>query len=295
MNTFSIGLLMVVIASLGLSLKAIFVKLAYAAEPSLSAIDLLLPRMLLALPFFVAALFWAEYKRPLHLHLRDRVYAFGLGILGYYCAAILDFAGLTFISASLERLILYLYPALTVIMLAIAGKIPLDTKLIIALIMSYLGVVVAFQGELAITNNMLKGVLLVFGSALCFAFFMILSKKYIIKLGAIRFTAIAMIGATMTTVLHHQSVMSYDLSDLSSSIWLIGLGLAILTTVIPAFLLSGGLARIGPGLAAITSMLGPVATLFFAWMILDEPITAYHITGACLTILGILLLSKRSA
>lgn len=287
------GVWMVMIAAGGLSLKAIFVKLAYSLDGDLDAIGLLLPRMVLALPFFAIALLWSEYRATLPVQMRDRIAALGLGVLGYYMAAFLDFSGLSYIPASLERLILYLYPTLVVLLLAAARRQAISRHTGGALLLSYAGIALVFQGELSLVAPDIRlGSVLVFASALCFALFMIAGAALIHRLGTVRFTALSMVAATVATAVHHGIGGGAPLATLSTPVWGIALLMALFSTVAPAFLLNAGLRRIGPGAAAIVTTTGPVATLFFAWWLLDERLTLLQLCGALLIVSGVVWVGK---
>jgi len=290
------GGLLVLLAAVGFSAKAVLVKLAYAYSPRLDAITLMGLRMLLSLPFFLIVALWSHRNgERLCLSSRDMATVAGLGILGFYLAGFLDFAGLSYISAGLERLILFLYPTLVVLFSALFFRRSMHPRERIALLLSYLGIALVFgSNATAYTPRLVLGAVLVFGAALCFALYILISGRFVRRIGSTRFTAYVMSSACLTTVVHfavtHHGVAALDLP---MHVYGIAVLMAIFSTVIPAFLFNAGMQRIGSNSTSIISSVGPVLTLFYAYMLLGETLTPAQVVGTLLVIAGVVIVSTR--
>lgn len=290
------GGLFALLAALGFSAKAILVKLAYADH--VDAITLLAVRMAFAVPFFLAVALWTtnSNKHQPVLTRRDWFAVVALGLTGYYLASYLDFLGLQSISAGLERLILFLYPTMVVVLTAWLYRQPVKPRERFALILSYAGIALVFVHDVGLCENgLLTGVLLVFGSALAYAIYLIGANHTIARIGARRFTAYAMTVASTASIV--QFAVTHPLHGLilSQRVYYLGLAMAIFSTVLPAFLLSAAMRRIGAGKTALIGAIGPVSTIYLAWEFLGEAVSLTQITGSVLVLAGVLAISiKRS-
>jgi drug/metabolite transporter (DMT)-like permease len=222
---------------------------------------------------------------------RQSMSIIGLGLMGYYLASILDFAGLQYISASMERLILFLFPTFTVLlsMLFLGRRVSLIE--IGALTLSYIGIALAVQQEVSLDDeNSLLGVLLIFGSTLAYAIYLIGSGELIPRIGSRRFMALAMIVSCLAVM--GQFIISRDLTMLDQPIVVYGYGLAIalLSTVLPAFMLAAAIHRIGASHTSIIGGIGPVATTVLAVIFLGESMSGLQVSGALLVVSGVLIL-----
>jgi drug/metabolite transporter (DMT)-like permease len=221
-----------------------------------------------------------------------------LGLLGYYVSSLLDFIGLQYVSAGLERLILFLYPSFVVFINALVFKQRITGIQKWALLLTYLGIGIAYAGELTIDmsrQGLYFGSFLVFLCAVTYSMYIAGSGKIIPVVGANKFTAYAMLAATVGIFVHYAFVGPGEILVTGRALWGYGLGLAILSTVLPSFLISQGLKRIGANNVAIISGIGPISTIAQAHFFLHEPIFAAQIGGTILVVLGVLLLSwKRS-
>lgn len=291
-----IGLLFVVTAALGFSAKAIIIKLAYSYGAHVSPMMLMALRMLMSLPFFLAAIFLLERSgNYMLLSGKEMLRLIGLGIVGFYLAALLDFLGLSYISASLERLILLLYPTLVVLLSAIFLRRAVTLREGVALFVTYVGIVIVFYQELTLAgSDIVLGSALVFGSATAFAIYLIGSGEMIRQVGANRFTAYAMTIACIVTLIHFGIEFDSKVLDLPSDIYGLALLMAVVSTVIPAFLMGKGIYHLGAGSASIISALGPVLTIFFAYLVLDEQLTAVQFLGAVLVMVGVFVVSAKT-
>lgn len=289
-----LGVLLAILAAFGFSFKAIFVKLAYAAAP-VDAVTLLSLRMVFALPVFLWIGFRASRSAP-PLTRRDALMLVALGLLGYYGASILDFLGLRYITAGLERLILFTYPTLTVLIgVAFMGK-TLHAREVGALVLSYLGIGLAFAHDLQATGDtaaVLVGAAFVFASSLCYAFYLTGSAAMIQRLGSARFTALALLVSTAATLLHFFAAHPLSALRQPLPVYAYGAGMALFSTVLPVFMLSAAIRRVGASTAALIGTLGPVLTIVFGWWLLGEPLSLAQIGGAGLVLCGVWLVSRR--
>lgn len=294
-----IGTGMVVLAAFGFSSKAILVKLAYDYQPGLDPITLMALRMSFALPLFLAVAHWNRGQRPPETPLRrDWLSLLVIGLLGYYLASLLDFSGLQYISAGLERLILFLYPTLVVLLSALFLGRRIGRAEMLALLLSYAGIAVVFGQQLGTGppgtgDQVVLGALLVLGSAFSFALFMMGSGILIRRLGSVRFTAWSMTVASAATLTHYALQQHGQLLNQPNSIYLLALLMALTSTVLPAFLMSAGIRRIGAGRAAIVSGGGPVMTLMLAWLVLGEVMTPLQLVGTALVMAGVWIVGRR--
>jgi len=290
-----VGIALVVVGALAFSSKAIVIKLAYSYDSSVTPIILMTLRMGMALPFFLFTIYLIERnQKPTHLHARDIINLIGLGLIGFYLAAYLDFVGLSYITASLERLILLLYPTFVVLITALLKRQPINMREAIALCISYIGFIIVFAQELSLSEpNIILGSLFVLGSAISFAIYFIGNSAIIQRLGAKRCTAYSMSFACIATSIHFGAAYDPMILDLPEDVYGLALFMALVCTVLPTFLIAAGIQRIGPNPAAIISSLGPIMTLVLAYFFLNEALTVNQLTGAMLVIIGIFVVTKK--
>ena len=291
-SRFGLGVSFALLAAIGFSAKAIFVKLAYLVAP-VDAITLLALRMAFAMPVFIAVAIWSGFQRhalPLDKH--DFALIIGLGFIGYYVSSLFDFMGLQHISAGLERLILFLYPTMTVLLSAALFKQPITRRHIYALLLSYAGIALVFAHDMGHqSSNMLLGAGLVFASTLSYSVYLVGAGHAIHKMGTIRFTALAMIVASIITLTHFGTTHPLSALQLPPRIYALTAAMALFSTVLPVFMLSAAIRLINPGRAALIGAVGPVATIFLAYLFLNETISGLQIIGALLVLCGVLLIS----
>ena len=293
------GFLITLVGAILFSTKAIIVKLAFGATHT-DALTLLTLRMVFALPFYAGvALLVSSQKGNVHMTAPQWGLVALLGLLGYYVSSLLDFIGLQYVSAGLERLILFLYPSFVVFLNALFFKQRITGVQKWALLLTYLGIGIAYAGELTIGPSragLYWGSLLVFLCAVTYSMYIAGSGKVIPLVGANKFTAYAMLAATAGIFAHYALVGQGEVLAAGRTLWAYGLGLAIFSTVLPSFLISQGLKRIGANNVAIISGIGPISTIAQAHFFLHEPIFFAQIGGTLLVVLGVLLLSwKRPA
>jgi len=291
-----IGPLFAVIGTLGFSFKAILIKLAYAWHP-VDALTLLTLRMLYSAPFFLAMAWWAS-RRPgtAPLDRRDWTRLLALGFVGYYLASLLDFMGLAHISAALERLVLFLYPTMVVLLSALLLKKPVARATVFALLLSYAGIVFVFWHDLAVAADagaVATGGALVFGSAFCYALYLVGAGDLIGRMGSTRFIAFAMLASTVFVLAQFALTRPPAALAVPPSIHALSLAMAVFSTVLPTWLVAEAIRRIGANGTSLVGSLGPVFTIGMGAAILGEPMHAVQLLGAALVLAGVLLVTRR--
>ena len=293
---FATGLVLAIVGSIAFSGKAIIVKLAY--RYGVDAVTLIMYRMLFALPIFAGMAWWSSRGKEA-LTRNDWLGILGLGFTGYYLASYLDFAGLAYISAALERLILYLNPTLVLILGWLLYKKKMSARQIGAMALSYAGILLVFGHEISIqsisttnNSNTAWGALLVFGSAVSYAIYLSYSGEMVKRLGSLRLVGMATTVACLLciaqfTVLRPLSAMAVA----PQVIWLSLLN-ATLCTALPVLAVMMAIERIGAPLTAQTGMIGPMSTILRGILILGEPLNAWIIAGTVLVLAGVYLVSR---
>jgi drug/metabolite transporter (DMT)-like permease len=288
----ALGALLALLAALGFSLKAIFVKLAYPY--GVDAITLLALRMGFALPVFLWVGLSAR-RAGGKLSAGDWGRLCLLGCLGYYGASILDFWGLEYISAGLERLILFTYPTLTILIGVFFQGKTFSRREAIAVALCYCGIGFAFIHDLGLgdARDVWIGGGLVFASSISYALYLSGSGPMIARLGALRFSALAMLVSSAVTLAHF--AISHPLTAFIQPLPVYGWGLAmaVFATIVPVFAQSAAIRRLGAGRAALFGMVGPLLTIGFGWWLLNEAISLAQMIGAALVLAGILIVSRR--
>jgi drug/metabolite transporter (DMT)-like permease len=267
--------------------KGIVIKLAYAE--GLTTAPLLLLRMTIALPCYALVALWLCWKHPVKLGVRQLLQLTGLGLLGYYLSSYLDFWGLEWISAGLERAILYLYPTFVLLMLAGWKKQPLAPAVILGLVVSYLGALLVLGGDIATQDQhaLILGSALVLAGTLCFALFVVLAGEMMKRLSSVRFTAWAMLAASGGAITHGLVTSGLEAFAQTPRIYTLASVLAVFCTVLPSFCVNFGISRLGSGQAALLGGLGPIFTLCMGAWWLSEPLTPLKLLGSLLVIAGV--------
>jgi drug/metabolite transporter (DMT)-like permease len=289
-SKFSSGLLLAAAGSIAFSGKAIIVKLAY--RHGVDAITLVMFRMLFALPFFIAMAWWAgRHQAPLTRN--DWLGVLGLGFLGYYLSSYLDFLGLQYISASFERLILYLNPTLVLVLGWVLYKRKITYRQGMAMALSYSGVLLVFGHEVSLVgDNIALGAILVFGSAITYAIYLTYSGELVQRLGSLRLAGLATTVACFFCIL--QFVLLKPVAALNVApevIWLSMLN-ATVCTVLPVLLIMMAIERVGPGLTSQIGMIGPLSTLTMGAFFLNETFNLWILMGTVLVLGGVFWVTK---
>lgn len=291
------GFLITLLGAVFFSTKAIFVKLAFK-ETGVDAISLLSLRMLFSLPFYLVAAWLGAKKEAIKpLTKKDWFYVCLLGIFGYHLSSLFDFIGLQYVSAGLERLILFLYPTFSVLINTYFFKTKLNRTQIIALVLTYLGIGIAYFGELKIDSSNPEfyfGSMMIFLCAVTYSFYLVGTGRMVAKVGATRYTAYAMLSATAGIFLQFLLTRKLASVPLNPTLLWYGLVLALVATVLPSFMMSNGMKRIGSNNVSIITSIGPVSTIIQAHFFLGESILPTQVFGTILVIIGVLLIGWQS-
>ena len=255
---------------------------------------LLALRMIFSLPAFLWIGLRASRGAP-PLPRRDWFAVVALGLLGYYGASILDFLGLQYITAGLERLILFTYPTMTLLLGAVLYGHRIGRREWIAVALCYIGIAAAFAHDLnlsAAASTVWIGGGFVFASSLCYAFYLTGSGPMLAKIGVARFTALAMLVSTAATLAHFLVAQPMAALVQPLPVYVYALAMALFSTTIPVFAQSAAIRRIGSGRAALIGTLGPVMTIALGWWWLGESISVWQLLGAALVVTGIVIVSR---
>jgi drug/metabolite transporter (DMT)-like permease len=282
------GVVMAAAGAIAFSGKAIIVKLSY--RYSVDAVTVIMYRMLFALPMFVLLAWWAGRGKA-RLTTRDWRIVCGLGFSGYYLASFLDFAGLQYISASLERLILYLNPTIVLLVGMLLFKAEVTRRQWLALTVSYLGVLVVFGHDVAVNGNHIAiGATLVFASAVSYALYLAFSGQAVKRLGALRLTGLATTVACCLCIAQFFVLRSpSEMVVAPEVIWLAVLN-ATLCTFVPVLLIMMSIERVGAGVTAQIGMVGPLSTIALSIVLLGETFNLWMAAGTALVLIGIWML-----
>jgi drug/metabolite transporter (DMT)-like permease len=285
-------MLLAAAGAIAFSGKAIIVKLSY--RYGVDAVTVIMYRMLFSLPLFVALFWWSGRGKP-RLSPRDWRVLFGLGFCGYYLASFLDFAGLQYITAGLERLILYLNPTVVLLLGMFLYKTRVSRHEWVALGTSYLGVVVVFAHDLRISgSNVALGSALVFGSAVSYAVYLVLGGQAVKRFGTLRTTGIATTFACILCIVQFFLLREpADMIVAPEVIWLAILN-AVVCTFCPVLMVMMAVARVGAAATAQAGMVGPISTIAMGVVILDEPFTLWSAAGTTLVLAGIWMVVRNA-
>ena len=284
------GLALATAGSIAFSGKAIIVKLAY--RHGVDAVTLIMYRMLFALPLFLGLAWWAGRGRP-RLTARDWRVVVGLGFSGYYLASFLDFAGLAYVSAAFERLVLYLNPTLVLLIGRVLFKRRVAGAQLLALAVSYAGVLLVFGHEVRVAGaHVALGTALVFGSAVSYALYLVFSGEEVRRLGSLRLTGLATSVACLFCLAQFALVRPFAAAHVAPQVLWLSLLNATLCTFAPVLMVMMAIERVGATVAAQTGMVGPLSTILMGIVILGEPFTAWIGAGTVFVLTGIWMLAK---
>lgn len=299
-----IGVILGIVAAILYSLKAVFVKLAYlptdGASEQIAPITLMMLRLGFSFPVYLAILVWVWRKAEKKPTLRQCGLAMLAGVLAYYICTWLDFSGLQYITAQLERLLLFTYPAFVILFGALLFGGKLTRWGLAAVALAYSGLAVVFVGgDITQSSNLWLGSGLVLASAMLFALFQLIAKSFIDKIGPQLFTCLAMLGAA-TAIFTHFLISALtpegigEALNLPLRIYTLGLIIAVFSTLLPSFFMNIAIGKIGAQRVAMLGMFGPLATIFAAIWILGEPFGIWDAVGTAVTVAGIALYMKSS-
>jgi drug/metabolite transporter (DMT)-like permease len=291
------GIVICILGAICFSTKAIFVKLAYR-DTSVDAVTLLALRMIFSLPFFIVSAITASSRQDnVRFTVKQWAYIALIGCLGYYVSSLLDFLGLQYISAGIERLVLFIYPTLVLLMVALIFKEKIKTKQWIAVGITYGGLLIAFVAEADLQStsnkNFFLGASLIFACAFTYAAYIVGSGRLIPQVGAAKFNSYAMSFACCAVLIHFFITSDQSLLNHEPLVYMYSIAMAIFSTVIPSYLVSEAIKRIGSDNAAIAGSIGPVSTILQAYFFLAEPISLLQILGTVFVLVGVLLIGKK--
>lgn len=293
----TLGFLITIGGAIFFSTKAIFVKLAFQ-DTKVDAVTLLCLRMLFSLPFYIGAAWIAHKKEGLvQLTRKQWLWVLTMGIFGYYLSSLFDFIGLQYVSAGLERLILFLYPTFAVLINTFYFKTKLSRIQILALVLTYIGIGTAYWGEIRSAQygpQFFYGSFMIFLCAVTYSFYLVGTGRLVNAVGATRYTAYAMLAASAGIFTHFLLTHPVQHVVMTSSLAGYGIALAIIATVLPSFMMSVGMKKIGSNNVAIITSIGPVSTILQAHFFLGETIIAEQILGTALVILGVIFIGWQS-
>jgi drug/metabolite transporter (DMT)-like permease len=285
-----VGLALAMVGAVAFSGKAIIVKLAY--RHGVDPVTLIMLRMLFALPIFLIMAWWASRGKP-PLTRKDWLGVLGLGFTGYYLSSFLDFAGLQYISASLERLILYLNPTLVLLLSWLFYRQRISWRQMTGMAISYAGVVLVFGHEItAQGSHAAWGALLVFLSATTYALYLVYSGEMVRRLGAIRLVGLASTVACLCCILQFVLLRPLTLEHVAPEVMWLSLINATVCTVAPVLMVMMAIERIGASMTAQTGMVGPISTILMGVLILGEPFTVWVAAGTVLVLAGIYVFTR---
>ena len=292
----STGAALAFLAAAAFSLKAIFVKLAYIY--GVDAVTLLALRMIFALPMLLAAAWWSARQSPLRLTKRDWGALLFLGFSGYYLSSLLDFLGLQYITAGLERLILFLYPTIVALISVFLFGRKIGWRGIVCLALSYIGIAFAAAHDIEASGDarrVLIGGGLIFACTISYAIYITGSGQVVGRLGATRFAALATTVACLCIVTQFLLTHSFQQLDQPWQVYAYAGAMAVVSTVLPIFLTSKAIQMIGAARVSMIGAVGPIATIFFGWSLLGESVSIPQMVGAAFVLTGVMLVARKPA
>lgn len=291
------GIAICLLGAVLFSTKAIFVKLAYR-DSDVGALPLLALRMIFSMPFFLASAAAASAKTAnVRFTAKQWLYIAVIGCLGYYVSSLLDFLGLQYVSAGIERLILFVYPTVVLLISSLLFGEKIRPFQWAAVAVTYVGLSLAFFGELSLNTtydrNFIIGGLMIFVCAITYASYIVGSGRIIPVVGATKFNSYAMSFACIAVIAHYLLMSEQSLLHLDPVVYVYSVLMAVMSTVVPSYLVADGIRRIGYDNAAIVSSVGPVSTILQAAIFLGEPVFFLQIVGTALVLAGVLLIGRK--
>ena len=293
-----VGPVFAVVGVLGFAFKAILIKIAYAWTP-IDAVTLLTLRMVYSVPFFALMAWWASRVRQAKpLARRDWLAIAWLGFIGYYLSSLVDFMGLQYVTAALERLMLYLYPTIVVVLSAIFFKQRITGRIVVALVLSYAGILLVFARDLDVAGDraaLWLGGALVFAASFLYACYLVGAGPVIARLGSLRFIALAMLASALFIFAHFLATRPLAALMVPLRIHMLSLTMAVFSTVLPTYLIAEAIKRMGVNRTSLLGSLGPLFTIGLGAWLLDEAVHWIQLAGAALVLAGVALVTLRPA
>lgn len=284
------GIFIAIIGVVLFSAKAVMVKFAYKYD--VTSLHLLLLRMFFSVPFYlvIASFYW--HKKKKEVVIKDYAWVVFFGFVGYYLASYFDFLGLQYVKAGYERIILFVYPTLVIIISKIFFKKRISSKQVIAIGITYLGIIITFWGEIDTSgSHIVLGTFLVFMSALTYASYLVGSGWLIPKFGVLLFTSYAMIVSTVCVCIHYLLIDRTSILNYPKEVYILGFLMAIMSTLIPSFLVSWAIKKMNASNFSIIGSVGPISTIILAYFFLGEKLTLLQVIGSVVVIAGITFVS----
>lgn len=286
------GLWLVGISALLFACKGTVIKLLYAKGATVA--DVMVLRMLFSLPIYAWVAVARLRQEYAALTRKALLMASGIGVMGYYLASYLDLLGLQTVSAGLERIILYTYPAFVLLLSALLPGKNISWSIAGCIAIIYAGLLLVFYADIRMQPSVSlietsKGAALILLSALSFSVYVI-GSDYCMKIfSSALFTAIAMLAASVFMLLHYAVVSPslFALLQLPAAVFLWTGVIAVFFTVLPSFMMSAGIKQIGPDRAGAVGMIGPVATVLIAGLVLGESVSVLQLSGLAVVMLGV--------
>jgi drug/metabolite transporter (DMT)-like permease len=290
-KSFVTGIVLGLLGIILFSSKAVMVKLAY--QYHVDAVSILLFRMLFSFPFYLAiAILYRNKNGTVILVRNDYLWVVLLGFVGYYLSSYFDFVGLVYIKASLERIILFLYPTIVILFNKIFLKQTISKNQVYAIVLTYVGIIITFWNEVVISgSDTYLGGFFILLCAITYAAYISGSGWLIPKFGAVKFTAYVMIVSCVCVFVHYNIAHNIDLLNYPWQVYLLGFLIAVFATVIPSFLVSASIKLISSSNFAVIAAVGPISTIILAAIFLNEQLTLLQLLGAFAVIIGISLVS----
>ena len=289
---FFIGVILLIFANIGFSSKAVLIKLMY--QYHVDTVSVITLRMLLSVPFFILIAIWlTRREKNVKLTFQDWLKISGLGILSYYVSSMLDFLGLQYLTAALERLILFTYPTMVLILSAIFLKRKITPPHYFALILTYIGIALIFFFEkgLGAQKNLGLGSALIFTCAFTYSIYVIGTGEIVHRMGSVKFSCYAMLAATVPVLIQSGIYNGMDIFHFPKQVYVLSVWLAIIATIIPIFLIVEGIRLVGASNSSIIGFVGPVSTIVMGYIFLDETISPIQLLGTSIVLLGVFLIS----
>lgn len=287
-----LGYLIALLGVVLFSAKAVMVKLAYGY--GVEAVTLLLLRMLFALPVYLVVTAANISRAKSRLNFKNFGSLLLFGFVGYYLASYFDFLGLKFIKASLERIILFIYPTIVLILSYFFLKKKIEARQVVAIGITYLGVWVMYYQEPDFSSeSSLLGVGLILLSALTYASYLVGSDWLIPQLGSTLFTSLAMIVSCLCVIVHYSLVGDFNLITYPAEVYYLSIAMATLSTIIPSYLISYAIKLLGASDFSVMASMGPVSTIVLAWIFLGEELTLIQVAGAVVVIIGVYFVTQK--
>lgn len=273
------------------AIKGILAKALYAQGAGYEL--LVAGRALLSLPMFWTFTLWREGWDGIRgTPLRPALLAVCAGVLCYYVGAMTDFLALTMIHASLERVLLFSYPAVVVVLTSLVSRSWPRPTAIVGALTAYVGIFFAVGGlDFQALRANLTGAALVLVSSFGYAVYFVIGENCTRRIGSARFTLFAMSAATIACVIHYLvRADASEIATLSGQGWALLFALGVFCMFVPALMQSEGVRRIGAQRGSVVSTLGPPTTILLGWALLGERLTVMQIAGVALIVGSVLVI-----